>query len=230
VGVAGHLRISLEDYDEQIRVFVPHYDRLVSEAAAALQWVEASVPTIVDLGIGTGALSAACLAVRPDARLIGVDSDPAMLEAARSRLKEAREIELVAANFLQWAVPPCDAIVACISLHHVATPDAKRALYTRCAGSLRTGGCLVSADAFPARHDAIAVHHREAWLTHLRKMCSKEEAEGHLAAWADEDVYFPLADELEWMREAGLRPEVLWREAGFAVVAAFRSDDVGVRG
>jgi len=220
VGVAGHLRISLDEYDEQIRVFVPYYDQLVLGAAAPLQWVEASAPTIVDLGIGTGALAAACLAVRPDAHLIGVDSDPAMLEAARSRLRDAPHVQLIRANFLEYELPPCDAVVACIALHHVATPHAKRSLYLRCANALNAGGCLISADCFPARHGAIAARHREAWLGHLQKTCSREEAEGHLAAWAGEDVYFPLAEELAWMSEAGLRPEVLWRHDGFGIIAA----------
>jgi tRNA (cmo5U34)-methyltransferase len=228
MGVAGHLRIALDEYDERIRAFVPHYDRLVSGAAAALELLGAASPVIVDLGIGTGALAAACLAVRPDARIVGVDADPAMLEAARSRLAGAPHLDLVAADFLAFDAPPCDAIVACISLHHVPTPDAKRALYARCARALRPGGCLVSADCFPARHSGLAARHREAWLAHLQATCSRAEAEGHLAAWAGEDIYFPLADEIEWLREAGLLPEILWRQDGFAIIVSFRAD--GVRG
>ena len=67
----------------------------------------------------------------------------------------------------------------------------------------------------------MAAEHREAWLKHMEKSYSREESESHLASWADEDVYFPLDWELGWLREAGFRPEVLWRVEGFAVVAGF---------
>jgi hypothetical protein len=79
---------------------------------------------------------------------------------------------------------------------------------------------LVTADCFPARDRRLAAEHREGWLAHLERSGSRAEAEAHLASWAGEDVYFPLADELDWLAAAGLGPEVLWREGGFAVVAA----------
>lgn len=221
MGVAGHLRIELDEYDERIRAFVPHYERLVSGVARALGVVAGDSPTIVDLGIGTGALSAACLAVRPGARIIGIDSDPAMLEATRTRLQGTARLDLIAADFTSFSLPASDAIIACIALHHVATPDAKRDLYARCARALRPGGCLLTADCFPAKHPGLAAQHREAWLEHLEQSCSRAEAEGHLAAWAGEDVYFPLADEIDWLRDAGLQTEVVWRRDGFAIIAAF---------
>jgi len=221
MGVARHLRIALDEYDDRIRAFVPHYDRMVRGVASTLDDVVPAEPTIVDLGIGTGALAAACLGVRPGARIVGIDADPAMLEAARARLADVQQLELIAADFTSAKLPECDAIVACIALHHVATPAAKRELYARCARALRPGGCVVSADCFPARHTRLAGEHREAWLAHLEKNFTRAEAEGHLAAWAGEDVYFPLADELAWLREAGLHPEVVWRQDGFAIVTAF---------
>ena len=81
MSVARHLNIDIDEYDERIRTFVPGYERLVSVAARAMELTPSPDPTVLDLGIGTGALSAACLAVRPDARIVGIDADPTMLEA-----------------------------------------------------------------------------------------------------------------------------------------------------
>ena len=222
MGVGAHLRIELEEYDSRIRTFVPGYEDLVRVAAEALRFVSAIAPAIIDLGVGTGALAQACLEARPDATLLGVDCDPGMLKAARARLARFPRVDLMEADFLSAELPACDAIVACVSLHHVRTPAAKRALYAKCCAALRPAGLLVSADCYPAAQARVAAQHREAWLAHLERSYGRAEAEAHLASWSGEDVYFPLEDELAWLREAGLEPEVLWRVEGFAVIAAFR--------
>ncbi|HTM19871.1 MAG TPA: class I SAM-dependent methyltransferase [Kofleriaceae bacterium] len=219
MSVAGHLDIELAEYDQRIRTFVPWYEEMIEVAAGALRHLSAD-PVIVDLGTGTGALAARCLQVRPDARLIGIDADAGMLEAARARLGAAAPVELRVGSFLDGPPPACDAVVASIALHHVATAERKRALYRELAGALRPGGLLVSADCFPAAEADLAAVQRDAWRAHLERSYPRAEAEGYLATWAGEDVYFPLADEQQWLRDAGLRPEVLWRRDAFAVIAA----------
>jgi len=224
MSVRAHLRIDLAEYDSRIRTFVPGYEDMVRVAGESLRFVSSTEPRIVDLGVGTGALGVACLDARPGAEFVGIDSDPGMLKAAQVRLAEYPRVELVEADFLRVDLPACDAIVACISLHHVQTQEEKRTLYANCRAALRPSGVLVSADCFPGAEPAVAAEHREAWLIHLAISYSRAEAEAHLASWAGEDVYFPLKSELGWLREAGFRPEVLWRNGGFAVIAAFASD------
>lgn len=221
MGVSGHLRIDVDEYDSRIRTFVPYYQELLGAAANALKLVSVPSPTIVDLGIGTGALAAACLALRPDSALIGVDSDAAMLDVAKVRLAGIPKVDLVTADFLEVPLPSCDAIVACLSLHHIRSGTSKRAFYAKCREALEPSGIMVSADCFPGSAGPVAAQHREAWLAHLEQTYTRAEAEQHLESWAGEDVYFPLEDELDWLRAAAFRPDVLWRMDGFAVVAAF---------
>jgi tRNA (cmo5U34)-methyltransferase len=220
MSVAGHLGIQVAEYDTRIRTFVPHYEQMLAIAAETLRLLDVATPTVVDLGAGTGALSAGCLAVRPDASLIGIDADPAMLEMARVRLAVHSGIELRVANFIGAAPPPCDAIVACLSLHHVSTPETKQRLYASCSHALTAGGLFVSADFFPARDAGLAARQRQHWVEHLERSYSRREALAYLESWAEEDTFFPLEDELDWLRDAGLNPEVVWRADGFAVIAA----------
>jgi SAM-dependent methyltransferase len=224
VSVAGHLRIDLDEYDARIRTFVPGYESMLTVASGVLDALTASRPTVVDLGTGTGALAEACLAVRPGARLVGVDADPGMLEVARARLRGRGRADLREGDFLEAGLPACDAIVACLALHHVRTPAAKRSLYARCHAALRPGGVLVSADRFLGTGQAAEAAEREAWASHLRRSYTGEEAEAYLAAWGEEDVYFHLEDELTWLREPGFVPEIAWRREGFAVLAAWRDE------
>jgi tRNA (cmo5U34)-methyltransferase len=238
MGVANHLRIELDEYDVRIRTFVPHYDTLLAVAAGALELVDVTAPTVVDLGVGTGALAAACLRVRPRARLIGLDVDRGMLDAARDRLgatpgrhragerRPARggpSIALREADFVLHRLPRADAMVACVALHHIRDPETKASFYGRVFRALRPGGVLVSADCFPAVQPRLAVRQREAWLAHMQQTYTRSEAEAYLQSWSGEDVYFPLELELGWLSQAGFATEVLWRADGFAVVCAFRT-------
>lgn len=222
MGVAGHLRIELEEYDQRIRTFVPHYETLLEVTARSLGLLREPTPTVIDLGIGTGALSEACLAVSPGARILGVDSDAGMLDSARFRLRGQGRVELRHGSFLLLPLPPADAVVATLALHHVGASEDKKALYHRIHETLRPGGLLVSGDCFPADEPSLAAEHRNAWLRHLEQSYSRAEAEGYLEAWAGEDTYFPLAFELDWLKEAGFAAEVLWRADGFAVVVGMR--------
>jgi SAM-dependent methyltransferase len=222
LSVAQHLNIRIGEYDARIRTFIPEYDELISTAADALRPLDASAPTIVDLGMGIRALAARCLEVYRAAHVIGIDADPAMLEVARARLAGRSQVELLQADLLDAPLPPCDAVVASLALHHVPTAEAKQGFYVSCREALRPGGVVVSADCFPAREPRLAAAQREAWLAHLRKTYPVAECEEYFSAWAREDFYFPLEEELGWLRGAGLLPEVLWRKGSFAVVAAFR--------
>lgn len=222
MSVASHLRIELAEYDQKIRTFVPHYETMLNRIAGALTLVEATAPTIVDLGIGTGALSEACLAVRPEAHMIGIDADPGMLESARARLEGRGSIEFRTTSFLDDPLPGAHAMVACIALHHIRDAQTKRAFYATVYGSLLPGGMLISGDCFPGSAALLAVRHRAHWLAHLGRHYTAEESRAYLDAWADEDTYYPLLDELSWLREAGFSPEVLWRSDGFAVLAGLK--------
>ena len=84
--VAGHLGVAADDYDRTIRAFIPSYERMIE---TAIHWLEGHVPAgglVVDLGAGTGALSAAILDALPEVRVELVDIDPNMLEVAATEI------------------------------------------------------------------------------------------------------------------------------------------------
>src|SRR5262245_42374436 len=104
--VAGHLGVVSDDYDRVIRTFIPHYERML---ATIVHWLDGHVPPgglVVDLGAGTGALSAAILDALPDVRVLLVDVDPNMLETAAARCaRHAGRFELRHASFAD-PLPP----------------------------------------------------------------------------------------------------------------------------
>jgi SAM-dependent methyltransferase len=160
------------------------------------------------------------LKVRPKARLIGIDADRTMLDAAIRRLRG--KIQTIEENFEQIRIPRCDVISASFSLHHIPTGRRKAALYKRCFTALRPGGMIVRADCYLASSAVLRKRHRQAWLDHLRRVYPPKKAENFLRTWAKEDVYFTLDREIELLKDAGFSPEITWRNDSFAVLVGLK--------
>jgi cyclopropane fatty-acyl-phospholipid synthase-like methyltransferase len=216
MSVASHLGIAVREYDRRIRTFIPNYAEMLQEVANVL---DPAAETIVDFGVGTGALSARCLRRAPAARVIGIDADGEMLPLAQRRL--GRRATLTEGNFLRTALPRADAVVATLALHHVRTRARKATLYARIRAALRRGGMLLSGDCHPSENQTRWQAQRDLWLRHLEKTYTPAEAEKFLRDWSHEDTYMPLRTELGLLEEAGFRAvDVAWRRGAFAVIAA----------
>ena len=216
MSVASHLGISVREYDRRIRTFIPNYAEMLEEAASVL---DPAVETIVDLGVGTGALSAQCLRRAPAARVIGIDADAEMLALAQRRL--GRRATLEVGDFLRVPLPRTDAVVATLALHHVRTRAAKAKLYARVRAALRRGGMLLSGDCFPSDTGPRWQHQRDLWRRHLEETYTSLEAEKFLRDWSHEDTYVPLRTEMALLEASGFRAvDVVWRRGAFAVIAA----------
>lgn len=221
MSVGAHLNIRVDEYDARIRTFIPGYEQMLDAGAAALRALGTPGPVIVDLGSGTGAFAARCLAARSDAQLVAIDEDAVILDMARARLARAgAAASFVQGSFLDVALPRCDAIVASLALHHVRTAARKGQLYDDCRQALAREGMLVHVDCCVSADARLAALERDVWRAHMRLTYSDEETDGYFAAWAMEDVYLPLAQELALLRGAGFEPDVVWRVAPFAVIAA----------
>ena len=217
MGAASHLGIVLRDYDTKIRTFVPGYAESLGTAAAVVTAsVRGTRPVLLDLGTGTGALAARCLALKPSARIIGVDEDAGMLAAARRRI--GARFTAIEGSFERVELPACDAVTASLALHHVPTAGRRLALFRRIRRALRPGGVVISADCYLASSPSLRAADRRAWLEHLERRYSAKASAAYLRAWAEEDHYVTLADEIAMLERCGFLVDVGWRRGSFAVV------------
>lgn len=153
-----------------------------------------------------------------------VDIDPNMLEVAAARCApQAGRFSVRHARF-EDELPRCHAVVASLALHHVAADADKRDLYRAICAALEPGGLVVVADALVYGDGPERARMIDALFAHMALGgISAAEAQGHLAQWAEEDVYKTLPDELALIGEAGFpRPDVFWRDGLIAVYGAFR--------
>jgi len=220
MSVAQHLKIKLSEYDQRIRTFIPDYEEMLDEVAALMALVEKPQPTIIDFGIGTGALSARCLRVSPQARLIGIDADADILALARRRLakKRAAQLELHQGDFLSATLPRCDAIVATLALHHIHEAETKQQFYAKCYAALKGGGILANGDCCIAENPKLSQRYMKIWDKHMSQFYTLRQVKEFSAAWAGEDTYFPLREEINMLSAVGFEVEVTWRRAPLAVL------------
>lgn len=219
--VLSHLGLAARDYDVAIRRYIPGYQHMVDTIVRLAGTLVA--PVVVDLGAGTGALGGEIAAHLPAARVRLLDIDPAMLEVAGARTAKLANVELHHGAF-EDPLPPCDAVVASLALHHIAARADKVALYARIHAALRPGGALLIGDAVVDHsgpvHDAM---YRE-WAAHMAGHgIGADEARRLFVQWAGEDRYYPLREELAMLREAGFtQPDCFWKAGPIAVYGAFR--------
>lgn len=179
---------------------------------------------VLDLGGGTGALSAAVLAGLPEARVTLIDVDSAMLDVARGRLAPFGDrVEFREGSFLD-PLPAADAVVASLALHHVHDMGAKTELYRSIREALAPGGVLINLDAAMTEGTRLSALGFDRWAARMGEQgISDAQARDHFAAWADEDTYFPLDEELAALRRAGFAEvECFWRRASSAICCALR--------
>jgi tRNA (cmo5U34)-methyltransferase len=213
---ASHLGISLRDYDVLIRTFIPRYEEMLDAAAAVLNGLPRRPLVVLDLGIGSGALASRAVAVRPRARVMGIDSDEEMLRMAGRRL--GAHLTGIPGDFQVTAFPRCDVVMASLALHHIRRRRDKARLYARCAAALCPGGVFVNADCCLASTPRQQSLDRAAWMAHLGRRYSTARARRYFRDWAREDVYFRLEDEVALLGSAGFTVDVPWRRDSFAVV------------
>ena len=145
--VEGHLNVKIAEYDRRIRTLVYAYDEMRSEHLKLLgRCLPREGGLVLDLGGGTGALAAAVAGRFPKVRVQIWDTDPAMLAFARERCAGFGDrVKLIEKSF-STPLPTCDAVVACIALHHVKDMAVKGQIYRNIFTALRPGGIFANAD------------------------------------------------------------------------------------
>jgi tRNA (cmo5U34)-methyltransferase len=223
--VERHLKVRVEDYDAEIRRLVPAYDamRRVQLDALSLALGEKG-GRVLDLGGGTGALAAAIAARFPAVKVEIWDTDPAMLASARERCGGYGERVIFVERSFADPLPPCDAVAACIALHHVKDMAVKARIYRNIHTALRPGGIFVNADAAVCTTPSLREFTFAGWEASMRPHgIDAAEAKRHFAAWALEDYYPPLVQELRLLEAAGFaEPECFWRDAAAVVLGAVK--------
>jgi tRNA (cmo5U34)-methyltransferase len=208
-----------EGYDRARRQLVPPFDDFYGTAVESIPHERDDAIRILDLGAGTGLLSALVARAFPRARITLVDASPEMLGVARRRFAaEPGRFELRVADYAREPLPGTyEVVVSALSIHHLGGVE-KRQLFCRVYNALCDDGVFVNADQILGSTPEIEVRYREAWLRQVRERGVDEEDLTAALARMEEDQMSTLEEQEAWLEEAGFRQiDCPYKNYSFAV-------------
>jgi tRNA (cmo5U34)-methyltransferase len=210
-----------QEYDSQRDYVIPDLRQFYSAAVWAME-SPAPQPAILDVGAGTGLLSAFLLEKFPDARLTLMDISENMLDMARKRFAARPGTGYVVCDYSCSELGgPYDIVCSALSIHHLA-PEDKRLLFKRIFASLKPGGMFVNADQADGETPYFRERYLDYWNDFLKSgpMTGAQHAE-ILKRRDTLDRNDRLSVQLSWLNEAGFADvDVVYKNRTFIVTVA----------
>ncbi|RYX81901.1 class I SAM-dependent methyltransferase [bacterium] len=209
-------------YDNSRRRLVPDFDNFYGTVTKTLelQLKRDSAARILDLGAGTGLLSALLAGHFPNAHFVLADGAPQMLERARERFAGESRFEYLELDFGHDALPMgFDCVVSSLAIHHLE-PSELEPLFQRIRASLNEGGIFVNADQTLGSSARLEEAFEAQWRQDAREAGASEEEIGGAIERMKADRNAPLEWQLGALRKAGFTEvECFYKRWRFAVYA-----------
>jgi tRNA (cmo5U34)-methyltransferase len=210
-----------QDYDSQREYVIPGLREFYGASVWAMESA-APEPAVLDVGAGTGLLSAFLLEKFPEARLTLMDISENMLDMARKRFAARPGTKFVVCDYSRSELGgPYDIICSALSIHHLS-PEDKQELFHRIFAALQPGGMFVNAD----QADGETVYFRERYLNYwndfLKGGPMTEAQHAEILKRRDTlDRNDKLSLQLMWLNEAGFSDvDVVYKNRTFIVTVA----------
>jgi len=161
-------------------------------------------PAILDIGAGTGLLSALMLQKFPDAQLTLVDLSESMLTIAKERFADRSDVRYIVGDYSSVDFSGrYDLCCSALSIHHLEHEE-KRRLYKKIFDALNPGGIFVNADQVLGETAAINRHYMEYWDEFLVPCSLSPEDKKQMLYRRDTfDKNEKLSVQLMWLADCG---------------------------
>lgn len=210
-------------YDSERRRLVPCFDEFYGTVGELIVRSCPDSPRILDLGAGTGILSAAIIDRVPTARIHMLDASSDMLQQASKRLSGRQFQRTIQPLDSELPVGPFEAIVSALAIHHL-DDAAKRRLYTRVFDALTPGGVFVNAEQILGGSARLRTLFEGVHLDGARALGSSDAEIAGAVHRMGYDQCSPLDGQILWLREIGFEDvDCFHRSFRFAVFGGWRS-------
>ncbi|MGA9087377.1 MAG: class I SAM-dependent methyltransferase [Methanoregula sp.] len=209
------------EYDAQREHVIPDMRNYYSAAVWAAE-SPSHTPAILDIGAGTGLLTALLLEKYPAANVTLLDIAEKMLAVARERFYGRENVCFRAGDYAQVDLGgPYDLACSALSIHHL-DPGDKRRLFGRVYRALVPGGIFVNADQTEGETPYFTERYREYWNDFLKSGPLTSEERTEILTRRDTlDRNEKLSVQLQWLHEAGFTDvDVVYRNRTFIVTVA----------
>jgi tRNA (cmo5U34)-methyltransferase len=211
-------------YDSERRRLVPCFDEFYGTVSELIVRFCPTEPHILDLGAGTGILSAAIAGRVPRARLHLLDASAEMLSQASRRLS-GRPCQ-ISVQALDAELPsgPYHAIVSALAIHHLDDTE-KRRLYARVLATLIPGGLFVNAEQVSGGSVRLQTLFESIHLDCARALGSSDTEIAGAVQRMSYDQSSTAEDQIRWLRELGFDDvDCFYRSFSFAVFGGWRPE------
>jgi tRNA (cmo5U34)-methyltransferase len=208
-------------YDHDRSLLIPGCDTFYRWA---IDLIPPRAKVILDLGAGSGLLTALVRDRFPHARIHLIDFSAPMLSLAGERLGNDPNITYQKADYVKESLPEglC-AVVSSLSIHHLDDAD-KRVIFKKIHAALKPNGVFINADQVSGPTPALEARYKTLWLQQVRTAGATEPQIEASLFRQQEDRCTPVADQLHWLREAGFADADCWyKDNRFAVMAGTRT-------
>ncbi len=225
-GVGAVFDEAAEGYDRTRRLLVPGLDGFYGAVFGLVPFGRDEPVRVLDLGAGTGFLSAMVAERFPRSRVTLVDLSVEMLRVARRRFAgrsagDAGRFEFRTMDYARKPLPGgprgYDLVVSALSIHHLTDGD-KRELFEKIHDSLADGGHFVNADQVLGETPEEEARYGEWWFGRVREAGVTEEDLALAVARMRADKNATLKAQPGWLEEAGFGSvRSAYRDHRFAV-------------
>lgn len=223
------------DYDRARRQLVPGFDSFYGAVIESVPFQTEQEIRVLDLGAGTGLLSAMVAKRFPKSRVTLVDLSVEMLRVARRRFAgEPDRFEFRTMDYARKPLPRTeggyDLVVSALSIHHLTHGD-KKELFEKVHLSLAVGGYFVNADQIAGDTTEEETRYGEWWLRRVREAGISEEDLAAAVMRMRADRNATLDAQLGWLGEAGFEQVgCRYKDHRFAVYGGKKASEDSERG
>ncbi len=191
-------------YDLHRQKVIPCFDDFYNTLVELIPFEKTEPFTFLDLGAGTGLVTAFILEFFPNAQAHLVDLSEQMLQKAEKRFQNDDRVKgYYAMDYaLQLPEGKYGLVVSAMSVHHL-THGEKKQLFQLIHTHLLPGGSFIHADLILGDTPKMDAIFQDKWLKHIQGTGIKGDTLEQILERMAQDQPSKLKDQLAWMTAAG---------------------------